>query len=219
MVHHAVMTNLSTTSIQTDPRPLFASALDTAGAAIAAVRPDQLTNPTPCAEFDVRELLGHLTGVLLVVAAVGRGEDPFSVPDEALATDDGWTARFETNRARLEAAWKDGEALDRPTLIPWASESGAVALLTYTNEVTVHTWDLATATGQDPAWDPDVLEVANQEVGFVLPSEDRAEVFAEFKKNLSPEFANVPDPFLDAVPVPEDAPLIDRIVAWSGRRP
>jgi len=32
-------------------------------------------------------------------------------------------------------------------------------------------------------------------------------------------YRNRPDPFDDPVPVPDDAPLIDRLVAWNGRRP
>ncbi len=218
-VHDDVMTTTPTPNATTDPRPIFASALDTARDVISAVRPDQLGDPSPCAELDVRHLLGHLTGVLATVAAVGRGQNIFAVAEEPLASDDGWLDRFDANQADLEAAWEDGQALDRPTLVPWASESGAFALVNYVNEVTVHTWDLATATGQQPAWDPAVLEVAAPGNGFVLPAENRAALFAEFTKHLPPELADLPDPFLDAVPVPDDAPLIDRIVAWSGRRP
>ena len=35
-----------------DPRPIIARAMATAGEAIAAVRPDQMTESTPCDEFD-----------------------------------------------------------------------------------------------------------------------------------------------------------------------
>lgn len=212
-------TTTTTTDTATDPRPIFASALETARNVIAAVRLDQLDGRTPCTDMNVRDLLGHLTGVLATVAAVGRGEDIFAVAAQAPAADDAWLDRFDANRAELEAAWENGEALDRPTLVPWASESGAFALVVYVNEVTVHTWDLAAATGQQPAWDTAVLEMAAPENGFPLPAENRAALFAEFTKHLPAEYANEPDPFLDAVPVPDDAPLIDRIVAWSGRRP
>ncbi|MEO7837635.1 MAG: TIGR03086 family protein [Acidimicrobiales bacterium] len=153
------------------------------------------------------------------VAAVGRGENIFAIADQPLAPDDEWLDRFDANRADLDAAWETGAALDQPTLVPWASDSGAVALVNYVNEVTVHTWDLATATGQHPFWNPSVLEMAAPGNGFALPAENRAALFAEFTKHLPPEYSNVPDPFLDAVPVPDDAPLIDRIVGWSGRRP
>jgi hypothetical protein len=36
---------------------------------------------------------------------------------------------------------------------------------------------------------------------------------------MPPEHREPTDPFADAVPVPDDAPLIDRLVAWNGRRP
>src|SRR3954449_11489632 len=70
-----------TTSIAlpTDPRPAFATAVGTAVDAMGAVRPDQLSGPTPCTEFDVRTLLGHLLSVLRRVAAGGRGGAPVSV--------------------------------------------------------------------------------------------------------------------------------------------
>ncbi len=217
------MTTTTTTSTSVcayaDPRPTFASALDTARQVIAGVRPDQLDDSTPCTEMDVRRLLGHLTGIVRTVAAVGRGEDIFAVADQEPAADDAWLDRFDANRAELEAAWETGEALDRPTLVPWAAESGALALVTYANEVTVHTWDLATATGQRPSWDPAVLEMAAPENFFPLPAENRAALFAEFARQLPAEFADQSAPFLDAVPVADDAPLIDRIIAWSGRRP
>jgi uncharacterized protein (TIGR03086 family) len=210
---------MTTSATQTDPRPVFATTLDTAADVIAAVRPNQITDPTPCDDFDVQALLGHLTGVLRMAAAVGRGDNPFALPEDAPAAADGWLERFRANRAEVEAAWADGAALGRPSPLPWASESGAAALLGYVNEVTVHTWDLATATGQRPAWNPDVLAVAAEDIGTGLPAENRSAAFAEFRKGLPPEMASGPDPFRDAVPVADDAPLIDRIVAWSGRRP
>lgn len=67
--------------------------------------------------------------------------------------------------------------------------------------------------------EPAVLEMAAPGNGFALPAENRAALFAEFTTHLPPEAANQPDPFVDAVPAPDDAPLTYRIVAWSGRCP
>jgi hypothetical protein len=36
---------------------------------------------------------------------------------------------------------------------------------------------------------------------------------------MPPALRDFADPFADAVPVSDDAPLIDRLVAWNGRRP
>src|SRR4051794_40745996 len=45
-----------------DPRPVYARATEQAAALIRTVRPEQLDGPTPCTEFDVRALLGHVVG-------------------------------------------------------------------------------------------------------------------------------------------------------------
>ena len=42
--------------------------------------------------------------------------------------------------------------------LPWQQGTGADILCGYLSELTVHTWDVAAATGQEPAWDGEVLE-------------------------------------------------------------
>lgn len=62
-----------------DPRPLLGRALDQSERLAAGTSPDQLTESTPCSEFDVRALLGHMVAVARRIAHVGRGGDPFDV--------------------------------------------------------------------------------------------------------------------------------------------
>ncbi len=204
-----------------DPRPLFAAATTTATDVITAVRADQLTNPTPCTEYDVRQLLRHLVGVLPRVAAMGRGDDPMRVtaPEIDGIADDEVTPAWLAAVAEAEAAWADGSALERTIVLPWATDTGAAALLGYVNEVTVHTWDIARATGQTPAWNQEAVENAYALMRTWLPGEGRAEIFAEVRKNMGPAAASAPDAFAEVVPVRDDAPLIDLLVAWNGRRP
>ncbi|MDQ1456524.1 MAG: hypothetical protein QOH28_2144 [Actinomycetota bacterium] len=213
-------TGTDTFHLDIDPRPLFAAATETATEVIGNVRADQLANPTPCTEYDVRQLLRHLVGVLPRVVAMGRGDDPMRVtaPDiDGLPDDDvmpAWLAAV----AEAKAAWADGSALERTIVLPWATDTGAVALLGYVSEVTVHTWDVAHATGQTPAWNAQAVENAYALIRNWLPGEGRAEIFAEVRKKMGPAAA-APDAFAEVVPVPDDAPLIDRLVAWNGRRP
>jgi uncharacterized protein (TIGR03086 family) len=188
----------------TDPRPLFARAVATALDCVSGVRPDQLEAPTPCTDYDVRHLLGHLVAVLDRVTAVGRGEDPFSVPIVAEGIpDDGWPAAVSVAAGRMTEVWSDAALLDRPLRLPFGTLPGAAALASYTGEVTTHTWDLAVATGQVPDWDAEVLSAGLAAIRHKLPSAERG-----------PQI-----PFADAVPVAADAPLVDQLVGWQGRDP
>ena len=118
----------------------------------------------------------------------------------------------------LQAVWTDDALLERSIALPWTTLAGADVLRIYTNEVTVHTWDLATATGQRPTWDPDVLAVCDAAIHAQLPDADRGPMWAAAAAQMPP---GVPweDPFQNAVEVPDDASAIDRLVAWNGRRP
>jgi len=152
------MTTTSPTLTASDVRTVFAKAMATGGDVIASVRPDQLDGPTPCTEYDVRTLVGHLVGVLDRVALMGRGENPFESPDTVTGVaDDAWLAAWSDAAQRVEEAWADDASLERIVHLPWAQESGALTLASYTNEITVHTWDLATAIGRRPAWDHEVV--------------------------------------------------------------
>ena len=192
------MTLIAPPTVSDDARTTFDHAVALATAVIGRVSPNQLGNPTPCPEFDVQDLLGHMVTVLRRVAALGRGEDPLGAEVPA-PVESGFAAAWLRAVREVEAAWADDAVLSRTMRLPEAEMSGAATLVGYLNEVTVHTWDLANATGQRPAWDPQVLSLAFDAIRF-LPATNREPYFA------------------DAVPVAEDAPLIDRLVAWNGRR-
>jgi uncharacterized protein (TIGR03086 family) len=200
-----------------DPRTTFADSVALATAVIGRVAPNQLTNPTPCPEMDVAALLEHLVVVLRRVAALGRGDDPFGSAVMAPVAGDVRQA-WMTAASEVHEAWADDEVLTRTMRLPWSETSGAAMLVSYLNEVTVHTWDVATATGQRPAWDPQIVSLAFDGIRF-LPGQERAAMFDAMRATMPAELRNFADPFADAVPVPDDAPLIDRLVAWNGRRP
>ena len=200
-----------------DPRLTFAKAVALATAVIGRVGPQQLANPTPCDDLDVAALLGHMVTVLRRVAALGRGDDPFGAGVMAAVEEDFGRAWMEAAH-QVEQAWADDAVLARTMRLPWSESSGAAMLVSYLNEVTVHTWDLAKATGQRPAWDPQIVGLAFDGIRF-LPGENRAAMFEALRASLSPEQRNFADPFADAVPIADDAALIDRLVAWNGRQP
>ncbi len=205
----------STAHDRIDPRPIFDRAIATGGSVIARVRPDQLAAPTPCSEMDVRAMLGHLVGVLDRIAALGQGEDPFAVT-ETPAPDDGWSDAWTTSARRAADAWSDDALLEQPMALPWIQGNGAEVLASYFSELTVHTWDVAIATGQQPDWDDAVVAAALAARDFI-PAENRRALFEEISAAMGLD--EVAIPFAEQVRVPDDAPAIDRLVAWNGRDP
>lgn len=206
----------STTDHRKDPRPILDRAIASAGDVIASVRPEQLTDPTPCTDMSVRALLAHLIGALDRVAALGNGEDPFAVTETPVA-DDRWLDVWRASGRRAAAAWNDDSVLERPMELPWIQGTGAEVLASYFSELTVHTWDLATATGQQPDWDGTVVTAAFDVTRQILPAENRRALYEEI--SAARGLDEVAVPFAEAVPISDDAPTIDRLVAWNGRDP
>jgi uncharacterized protein (TIGR03086 family) len=205
----------ATTHDRIDPRPILDRAIATGGSVIARVRPDQLTAPTPCSEMNVRAMLGHLVAVLDRIAAVGQGEDPFAVT-ETPAPDDGWSGAWTASARCAADAWCDDAVLEQPMALPWIRGDGADVLASWFSELTVHTWDLATATGQQPDWD-DTVYTAALAAGDFLPAENRRALFEEISTAMGVE--QVAIPFAEPVPIRDNALAIDRLVAWNGRDP
>jgi uncharacterized protein (TIGR03086 family) len=212
--------NSAPTAPAFDPRPLFAAAVRIADPVIAGVRPEQLDRPSPCVDFDVRGLLDHLVFVLHRVAAIGRGDEAFaagSLGDTKVEHSD-WAADWRSRAADVEAAWADPTRLTDTVVLPWATMTGAETLATYVAEITTHTWDVATATGQRAEWDDEVCQVALDTMRRELPMADRTPMWEAFRATAPANF-QFDAPFANAVAVAADAPLIDQLVAWTGRRP
>lgn len=208
--------NGSTTDNLMDPRPILDRAIATGGVVIAHVRPEQLNDPTPCTDMNVRALLAHLIGVLDRIAALGNGEDPFAIT-ETPVPDDRWPDAWNQSRTQVADAWSDDALLERPMALPWITGSGAEVLASYFSELTVHTWDLATATAQQPDWDDTVVTAALKGARQMLPAENRRALYEEISAALG--LNEVAVPFAEPVTIPDDASLINRLVAWNGRDP
>src|SRR3954447_20782270 len=114
----------------TDPRPLFAKAVDIAEPVIAGVKLEQLDLPSPCVEYSVKELLDHLVFVLHRVAALGRGDAAFAPKSLADAANDreDWAAEWRAAAAEVESAWAHDGVLAKIMVLPWATMTGAEVL-------------------------------------------------------------------------------------------
>ncbi|OOL30148.1 hypothetical protein GQ85_21635 [Rhodococcus rhodochrous] len=189
-------------STASDPRPLYRDALAWVASLIDEVRPEQMTDPTPCPEYDVRALLGHLVATVDRGRVIGSDGDPLSVPEFLTGVpDDAWHAELERAQAHYRKVWSDDDLLDRPVVAPWGTVPGRAAVLSNLNEALVHGWDLAVATGLPAEPNPVLVEAA-----FVVA---RSKIPASVRGGRVP-FGAAVEPAPDASPV-------ERLANWSGR--
>ncbi|WP_406417009.1 TIGR03086 family metal-binding protein [Streptomyces sp. NBC_01614] len=170
-----------------------------------AVTDEQLSAPTPCPEMAVRNLLGHLLGLSVAFRDAGR-KDLGATTDtspEAVEPDigPGWREELPKVLDELSEVWRDPEAWTGMTRAGGIDLPGAVAAAVAVDELVIHAWDLARATGQEYAPDPAALQASHD---FLLASVD------------DPSRGSI---FGPVVPVPAGAPLLDRAVGLSGRDP
>jgi uncharacterized protein (TIGR03086 family) len=121
---------------------------------ISAVSPAQLDAPTPCAEYDVRGLLQHISALPAKIAAVATGGNPRELPSQVAIDEDGVGQRYGEEAGAALGAWADDALLSTTVTAPWGPAPGAAALGGFVMETVAHGWDLAVATGQDPEADP-----------------------------------------------------------------
>lgn len=184
-----------------DPRVIFTQAVAQTGSIVAAVRPDQAGLPTPCADWDVRTLVSHMTGGVTRIALIGEGADALSLPPFADPGDD-WAAAYRAAGARAAAAWADDAKLDALFAVPWGKVPGRVAVAGYVREVLAHGWDLAFATGQQTELDQELGAFALEVSQRSLPAAGREGI-----------------PFGPLVQAPAGAGVYAQLAAWLGRTP
>ena len=168
---------------------------------LAGVTAEQLSLPTPCAEFDVAQLVGHLYGVADRVEAMGHGRPAASVPAFVDALPEDLVGGYRERTARSQEAWADEESLSRVVVAPFGPLPGAQVIGVYVSEQLTHGWDLAVATGQPAEAAPDLAALGEQSIRAVLDALPRGGVVP---------FGPVVEPAPDAGPT-------GRLAAYLGR--
>jgi uncharacterized protein (TIGR03086 family) len=173
---------------QTDDAAVLRRALDQLADLLAQADPGSSSDPTPCAEWTVRDLVDHIVATPERFARMARGLPiDWSAPTPPAGRDPAGT--FRSSADDLLLAWEERDESAAPPGVEWQCA-----------EFAVHTWDLATAlhlpTGQlDP-------EVAERGLTFM-------------RDNLTPE--NRGEAFGPAIDPPADADAYQRIAAFAGR--
>jgi uncharacterized protein (TIGR03086 family) len=174
---------------------------------VESVRDDQLGLPTPCEHATVGALLAHVDGLSRVFTAAAREDRPAGGDTAPGPGDDdvtpGWRDRIPDQLADLAKAWAETSAWQGMTRAGGVDLPRDLAGLVVTDELIVHGWDLAAATGQAFDADPALVQAALQ---FVGPSVAQAP-------------GGTPGLFGPPVAAPDDARPLERLLGLTGRDP
>ena len=165
------------------------------------ITPEQLDNPSPCAGFTVRGVMGHMIGGAGFFAAQFRGEGVPAPP--APGTDLTGAAPIEAFRAAIDgvhAAATAPGAAERTIVTPFGEMTGDEAAHYLAFDGMVHAWDLARATGQT----------------YAPPERLTAEVLATAHAMIRPDMRDG-DTFAEPTAAGADASSLEQLVAFTGR--
>lgn len=178
-------------------------AADRMAGLFSRISDDMLDRPTPCPNYCLADLLEHVGGLTLAFTTAATksageaGTQPPAGDGARLPTD--WRTRIPRDLAALAAAWRDPAAWTGMTCAGGVDLPGEVAGIVALDELVVHGWDVARASGQ-------AYQVGNDELAAVLG----------FVSQIGDDRGGL---FGPVVAVADDAPLLDRVIGLTGRDP
>ncbi|OHV05577.1 TIGR03086 family metal-binding protein [Mycobacterium talmoniae] len=198
--------------IAADLRPLHRIAVQASVDAVKRVSRDDLARPTPCAGWDLADLLAHMTVQHHGFAAAARGRGPelavWDVAAVAGAVRDDPVGVYAAAATEVLDAFAADGVLDAPFALPELAADavfpGALAIGFHFVDYVVHGWDVARSIGAPFELPAEVVAAAVPLV-FAIPD-------GEFR-------AMDNAPFGLAQPVSGAATDYERILAHLGRSP
>jgi uncharacterized protein (TIGR03086 family) len=175
---------------------------------VTAVPDDLLGAPTPCPDYSLGDLLDHVGGLAIAFTMAATKTPPpagaAGPSGDASRLEPGWRERIGRDLDALAAAWRDPEAWTGMTQAGGIDLPGEVAGLVALDEIVLHGWDVARASGRPFDVDDASLAAVHEFVQqFSGPGQEAA------REGL----------FGPVVEVPAAAPLLERVVGLAGRDP
>jgi len=170
---------------------------------VDVVGTDQLSDPTPCTDWDVHALIGHIiAGYQMFATACGTAPAAggTSVTARELA------AAHRAAASGALSAFSSPNAMQQIVQLPVGAVPGSVALGLALTDAVVHGWDLAKATGQD-------LSIEEGLAAMLL---------AGAQDSIGPDMrqpGGVMPVFAQPIAVAPDRPSGEHLVAFLGREP
>jgi uncharacterized protein (TIGR03086 family) len=191
-----------------DIRDLDRRAVEESVRLVQQISPDQLDSPTPCAEWNLRELLEHSIAQHhgFAKAAEGVDQDRADWLPQPLAAD--FVAAYRESADHVIHAFAPDDVLDRTFLLaeidPAFRFRAAQSMGFHTVDYVVHSWDIARSIGAVLKLDDDLVAVGLQIAERVPEGERRLQPGAAFRPGL---------------PSDDGATSLDRMLAMLGRSP
>lgn len=176
---------------------------------VNAVRDDQLGDPTPCTRYTLGDLLQHVRELAEAFTVAGRKEQPdggSQPPPQGDGTllSPGWRAEITVWLGQLVDTWSDPATWEGNAWIAGFEAPASAVGITAANELVVHGWDVARASGQQICLDGAALEPSREFVAMMSgPGSEQARG----------------DAFGPPQPVSSGASVLDEVIAGNGRNP
>ncbi|MFC3982509.1 TIGR03086 family metal-binding protein [Streptosporangium jomthongense] len=176
---------------------------------VAAVTIDDLDRPTPCAGWTVADLLAHMTVQHHGFAAAARGTGADLEVWKVRPLGDDAVQLYTKAAEDVLAAFAEDGVLERGFTLPEFAPRGLVfparqAIGFHFIDYLVHAWDVARSIGADYRPDPELVEAA-WPIALAVPDDER---------RTRPGAA-----FQPGLPVDDETPGFDRVLAVLGRTP
>ncbi len=172
------------------------------GAAIVSrVSAEDLTSPTRCDGWDVKQLLNHTLGECQMMTLVNQGEPAGNVRGDLVGDGVGLGETWARLGAENIASWRASGLDGKRSYFYGTFPAGASAVINL-GEVLVHSWDLARGIDADFEVDPELASLVYGLYSAIPLDGMRAGGM------LAAE-----------VPVPTDAPVSERMLGLLGRQP
>jgi len=185
-----------------DVLDLHRRALGEFGRRVHAIGADQWGCPTPCAGWEIRDLVNHLVAEQLWVPPLMAGKRVADLGDafsgDVLGADP--VTAWDAAAAAAHAAFAEAGALQRTVHLSYADRPAAEYAREMIFDLVVHSWDLARGIGGNETLDPDLVEA----------------VYAQIEPDTDLAATGL---FDEPVPVPAEADEQTRLIAFTGRDP
>jgi uncharacterized protein (TIGR03086 family) len=191
-----------------NPIELYEAAAQGFRKALSGVRADQMSNPTPCTEWNVQALINHnikVTGFVHGALLENITVNPTDVVGVPLPAE-GSVAALDAGVARVLELVKSAGSAEKHIETPFGHMTRGEFLMAPFLDLLVHTWDLAKGTGQNTTLDSGLVGVC---YAAFEPQMDgmRSVDGGDGKHIIGP-----------AVPVPASAGTLDKLIGMMGRQ-